>query len=87
MDDNLLSKRNYRIDLLKAVAILEVILYHSGNLSNRYLGVEVFLVVAGYFLMRSYLKVKDKKSFQIMATDIDGVFCKSCGWLFYNVTR
>lgn len=57
MNDNLqASRRQYRIDLLKAFAIIGVVLYHSGNLANGYLGVEVFLVIAGYFFTREYLK-------------------------------
>ena len=67
MDDNLLSKqaskRSYRFDLLKTIAIIGVILYHSGNMENGYLGVEVFLVISGYFLMKNYLQKTDKGSF------------------------
>lgn len=60
MDDNSpskqASKRSYRFDLLKTIAIIGVVLYHSGNMENGYLGVEVFLVIAGYFLMKNFLQ-------------------------------
>lgn len=56
MDDKLSSKRSYRFDLLKTVAIIGVVLYHSGNMEYGYLGVEAFLVIAGYFLMKNYLQ-------------------------------
>lgn len=57
------NERSYRIDLLKALAIIAVVFYHSGNLINGYLGVEVFFVIAGYFLMNSFLKLSDKNKF------------------------
>lgn len=59
----IINERSYRIDILKALAIIAVVFYHSGNLINGYLGVEVFLVIAGYFLMKSFLKVSDKSKF------------------------
>lgn len=36
------------IDVLKAVAIIAVVLYHAGLSTYGYLGVDLFLVVAGY---------------------------------------
>lgn len=42
------------IDVLKAVAIIAVVLYHAGILGYGYLGVDVFLVLSGYFVTRSF---------------------------------
>lgn len=41
--------RNKCFDVLKAVAIVAVVLYHMGICEFGYLGVDVFLVIAGYF--------------------------------------
>ena len=41
------------IDVLKAFAIIAVVLYHSGLMTYGYLGVDVFLVIAGYLTTRS----------------------------------
>ena len=41
------------LDVLKAIAIIAVVLYHAGFLKYGYLGVDVFLVVAGFFATRS----------------------------------
>ena len=48
------SIRNLSLDMLKGVAILSVIFYHFGGnlLPFGYLGVDIFLVVGGYFLFR-----------------------------------
>lgn len=46
------------IDVLKAVAIIAVVLYHTGLMTYGYLGVDLFLVIAGYLTTRSlYTKV------------------------------
>lgn len=47
--------RNVNVDVLKAVAIVAVVLYHlgSGILPFGYLGVDIFFVISGYFIMRS----------------------------------
>ena len=36
-------------DVLKAIAIIAVVLYHFGISEYGYLGVDIFLVIAGYF--------------------------------------
>ena len=41
------------IDVLKAFAIIAVVLYHTGLMTYGYLGVDLFLVVAGYLTTRS----------------------------------
>ena len=41
------------IDVLKAFAIIAVVLYHSGFMAYGYLGVDVFLVISGYLTTKS----------------------------------
>lgn len=54
------------LDVLKAFAIIVVVLYHAGILTYGYLGVDVFLVVAGYLTTRSLYKGEIKYfSFEI----------------------
>lgn len=48
--------RNIRIDLLRTLAIVAVVLYHMGFMPYGYLGVDIFFVISGYFLMKGYLK-------------------------------
>lgn len=46
------------IDVLKAFAIIAVVLYHTGILTYGYLGVDLFLVIAGYLTTKSlYFKL------------------------------
>lgn len=40
--------RSSKLDLLKGLAIIGVALYHAGYMQYGYLGVEIFLVIAGY---------------------------------------
>ena len=40
-------------DVLKAIAIIAVVLYHLGVCEFGYLGVDIFLVIAGYFTSQS----------------------------------
>ena len=44
------------LDVLKAIAIIAIILYHSGFMPFGYLGVELFLVFSGYMTIRSLLR-------------------------------
>ncbi len=55
LNENEISKnmRLIYLDVLKAYAIIAVVLYHSGFMTYGYLGVDVFLVVAGYLTTRS----------------------------------
>ena len=49
--------RNYAVDAIKGLMILLVILHHSQLLPflhHGYLGVDVFFMIAGYYLMRHY---------------------------------
>lgn len=41
--------RNRYFDVLKAVAIIAVVLYHLGTCEYGYLGVDIFLVIVGCF--------------------------------------
>lgn len=47
------SQRLTYLDVLKAIAIIAVVLYHAGILGYGYLGVDVFLVLSGFFVARS----------------------------------
>ncbi len=44
------------IDVLKAIAIIAVVLYHSGYMPFGYLGVDLFLVVCGYMTTKSLFR-------------------------------
>ena len=51
------------LDVLKFFAILAVVLYHAGLLNYGYLGVDLFLVINGFFVTRKLkneLSTKDK---------------------------
>lgn len=48
--------RNLYIDVLKAIAIIAVVLYHLGTCEYGYLGVDIFLVIAGYYTVKSVEK-------------------------------
>jgi len=52
MKFNLINSLKYRndIDGLRAIAVLVVIFFHFGYLSNGYLGVDVFFVISGYLI-------------------------------------
>lgn len=47
------------IDVLKAVAIIAVVLYHTGLMTYGYLGVDLFLVIAGYLTTKSLCSKMD----------------------------
>lgn len=44
------------INFLKSIAIIAVVLFHMELLTNGYLGVDIFLVVAGYLTTKSLIK-------------------------------
>lgn len=65
------------IDVLKAVAILAVVLYHTGMMAYGYLGVNLFLIIAGYLTTRSlYSKVITSESLRVgsLRTPLSGHF-------------
>lgn len=55
--------RSNTLDVIKGFAIIAVILYHAGLLTYGYLGVEVFLVVAGFLTTKSIITQYDKVGF------------------------
>ena len=42
------------LDVLKAVAIIAVVFCHVGYMRYGYLGVDIFLVVNGFLLLRAF---------------------------------
>lgn len=55
--------RSILLDFLKGIAIIAVILYHSGIFQYGYLGVEIFLVIGGYLITKSLAKSMNAGSF------------------------
>lgn len=56
--------KKYRrdLDILKGIAILAVVIYHMGFLKSGYLGVDIFLLINGFFVIPSiYNKVKNNE--------------------------
>ena len=51
-----MEKNRTDINFLKSFAIIIVILFHAGLLKNGYLGVDIFLVIAGFLTTKSILK-------------------------------
>lgn len=58
-------RRNNRIDVLKGIAILAIVLYHFGGgyLTYGYLGVDIFFVISGYLMMKSIVKAMRENRF------------------------
>ncbi len=63
------SVRSINIDFLKGIAILSVILFHANEriMPFGYLGVDIFLVIGGYFMMRTFLKDVDRGGFSYLS--------------------
>lgn len=57
------QNRNLLLDVLKGIAIIGVILYHCGLMKYGYLGVELFLVVAGYLTTKGIMRRVDAGEF------------------------
>ncbi len=80
------------IDVLKAFAIIAVILFHLGICPLGYLGVDVFFVIAGYFTIKSlnklsnssdYVRFIKKRTFRLWPLIvIAGIFCIIWGYFF-----
>lgn len=49
-----MTQRFNYLDVLKAIAIIAVVLYHTGYMTFGYLGVDVFLVINGYLLAKGF---------------------------------
>ena len=57
------QQRNHIIDLLKGIAIVAVILYHLGISGYGYLGVDLFFVISGYFVVLGLTKNFSQEKF------------------------
>lgn len=83
--------RNIYFDVLKAIAIIAVVLYHLGICEYGYLGVDIFLVVAGYFTSQSIEKNVNTQKYRTFVINrlfrllplllIADVVCLGWGWL------
>ena len=51
------------LDLLNGLAIVAVVLYHAGWCKSGYLGVDVFLVLNGYFVVPQVMRPIEGGSF------------------------
>ena len=60
--------KTYRTDIdgLRAIAVLSVILFHLGYLSNGFLGVDVFFVISGYLITGLVYKEVEHNKFSIL---------------------
>lgn len=58
----------YRTDIdgLRAIAIIPVILFHLGYLSNGYLGVDVFFVISGYLITGLVYNEVEENKFSVL---------------------
>ena len=61
---NSTEKYRYDLDVLKGLAILAVVLYHAGWCKSGYLGVDVFLVLNGYFVAPQVMRQIEEKRFR-----------------------
>ena len=57
----------YDLDLLKGFAIIAVMLYHAGWCKSGYLGVDVFLVLNGYFVVPQVMRQIEERRFRYFA--------------------
>ena len=62
MDSN--NTYRYELDLLKGLAIIAVVLYHAGWCKSGYLGVDVFFVLNGYFVVPKVIQEIDNCRFR-----------------------
>lgn len=60
--------KTYRTDIdgLRAIAIITVIFYHLGYLTNGYLGVDVFFVISGYLITGLVYHEVEENKFSIL---------------------
>ena len=81
------------LDVLKAFAIIAVVLYHAGYMTYGYLGVDLFLVISGYLTTKGlYSKVLAKRGSSYVGFEISriirllppllvaGLFCMLLGY-------
>ena len=62
-----MKMKTYRndIDGLRAIAVICVILFHLGYLTNGYLGVDVFFTISGYLITSIIYKELQNDKFSI----------------------
>lgn len=53
-----------KIDILKGISIIAVILYHMGFLKTGYLGVDVFFVINGFLIVPKIIEKLEKNEFK-----------------------
>lgn len=60
--------KTYRTDIdgLRAIAIIPVILFHLGYLSNGYLGVDIFFVISGYLITGLVYNEVEENKFSVL---------------------
>lgn len=65
---NLMQGGTYRndIDGLRAIAVLAVIVFHFGYLSNGFLGVDIFFVISGFLITGIIYKEINDNRFSII---------------------
>jgi peptidoglycan/LPS O-acetylase OafA/YrhL len=58
----------YRTDIdgLRAIAVISVILFHLGYLSNGYLGVDIFFVISGYLITGLVFNEVEENKFSVL---------------------
>ena len=63
------TSKTYRCDLdvLKGVAIIAVVLYHAGWCKSGYLGVDVFFVLNGYFVVPQVIRQIEEGRFKYLS--------------------
>jgi peptidoglycan/LPS O-acetylase OafA/YrhL len=63
-----MNRTEYRndIDGLRALAVVSVILFHSGYLPNGYLGVDIFFVISGFLITNIVYKESTQNKFSIL---------------------
>lgn len=60
------KRRSQHIDILKGISIIAIVLFHSNEamFPYGYLGVDIFLVIGGFFMLKSIVKLpEDRLSF------------------------
>ena len=60
--------RNYRTDIdgLRALAVVSVILFHLGYITNGYLGVDVFFVISGFLITGIVYREVEENKFTLL---------------------
>ena len=53
-----MNQRYLYLDVLKAFAIIAVVLYHFGYAPAGYLGVDIFLVINGFLLSKRFRELE-----------------------------